>query len=131
MNRTRIIAITVLGCFILFGIISCNIDPWTTGANVVDTDMVTITKTTRFGKGPDGDFLRSNVGSVVMSHDTHTKSGMECIDCHHKVNNPARIKRCADPGCHTGGEGYATMHGFCLGCHIKSDNGVVKCKQCH
>ncbi len=131
MNRTRVIAVTVFGCIILFGIMSCNVDPWTTGGNVVDTDMVTITKTTRFGTGPDGGFLRSNVGGVKMSHSKHQDAGMECIDCHHKAGNPERIKRCANKGCHTGEDGYETMHGFCLGCHIKEGNGIEKCKQCH
>ena len=109
-------------------IFSCKLDPWTTGEKL--TDVVAITKTTQTGHKA----FKSQVGVVKMSHNIHEKQGLKCIDCHHKnINgknaNPAREKKCAT--CHYGDNGYETMHGLCVDCHIKRKAGPQKCKECH
>lgn len=123
--------------------VSCGIDPWV--RNEVSTDIVTITKVSKF-TGKKGDYvkdrvdlkkiglkesplMKSVVGSVKMSHKTHADNGMDCIDCHHKKNNEARIKECAV--CHRGNNGFEVLHGKCLDCHVKVKNGIEECKQCH
>ena len=122
----------ITGCSIIaFALFSaCNIDPSITGNKVINTDQVTITKTTKYGKAKDGvSPLKSKLGAVIMSHTTHKKQGIRCVTCHHKDFNDDRIKKCAV--CHTGDDGYKTMHGLCVDCHIAKKNGPQKCKQCH
>jgi hypothetical protein len=124
----KILPIAIL--VIMGGIIaSCKLDPWSTGE--MPTDLVTITKTTKtFEKGkPEETIYKSKVGAVRMSHKVHEEKGLKCEQCHHKKNNPDREKKCA--ACHFGEEGYMTMHGLCLDCHIKRKEGPQKCKQCH
>ncbi len=108
---------------------ACFLDPWFS----IDspTDRVPVTKVTKYGVEDDGITpQKSKVGEVIFSHDTHSfeKMGLNCVDCHHKVNNDDRIKECAV--CHTGYAGFDVMHGLCEGCHQKND-GPLKCKQCH
>ncbi len=121
---------------ILFGgiIASCSLDPWVVEER--PTDVVTITKTTKsFDKQKSGALVyKSQVGPVKMSHKVHEDHGLKCIDCHHKdINrknvNPEREKKCAV--CHYGENGYKTMHGLCITCHIKHKAGPQKCKECH
>ncbi len=115
----------IIGMFI----VSCKLDPWTSGDT--PTDIVTITKTTRaFDKEKSsGKEYKSQVGAVKMSHKVHEDKGIPCEKCHHKKGNPDREKKCAL--CHTGDNGYNTMHGLCLDCHIARKEGPQKCKECH
>jgi len=118
----------VLAVAILFALNSCKMDPTLTGLQ--STDKVTITKTTKFGKGSDRiSPMKSQLGAVVMSHKVHEKAGLKCIDCHHKDNNDDRIKQCAV--CHKGDNGYETLHGLCVDCHIAKKKGPQECMQCH
>jgi hypothetical protein len=115
---------------VVIGVIaaSCSLDPWTAGE--APTDIITITKTTSARPAKEGEkLLKSQVGVVHMSHKVHQDKGLTCIECHHKKNNPEREKKCAK--CHYGENGYETMHGLCVDCHIKRREGPVKCKQCH
>jgi hypothetical protein len=116
---------------VIIGIIiaSCKLDPWTSGDS--PTDIVTITKTTRtYDKGKAaGKEYTSQVGAVKMSHKAHEEKGVACEKCHHKKGNPDREKKCAK--CHTGDNGYETMHGLCVDCHIEKKEGPQKCKECH
>ncbi|MBN2161230.1 MAG: cytochrome c3 family protein [Spirochaetes bacterium] len=73
--------------------------------------------------------MKSRVGVVRFSHKTHEEEGMKCVECHHKNANPERIKKCAV--CHTGANGYETMHGLCVDCHIEKKEGPQKCYECH
>lgn len=128
MELKKILPITVV--IIVGGIIaSCKLDPWTTGDS--PTDVITITKTTRaFEKGKTGETTyKSQVGAVKMSHKAHEEKGLKCEVCHHKKNNPDREKKCAK--CHYGQNGYDTMHGLCIDCHIQRKEGPQKCKECH
>ncbi len=123
-----------LPLILLFGILaatifSCQRDPWTYTDS--PTDVVSITKTTRFAKSEDGSPMKSNVGAVKMSHKTHGKEGLQCVQCHHREGNDERIKTCAAEGCHVGGKGYGDLHNLCLGCHIEKKEGPQKCKNCH
>ncbi len=107
---------------------ACSLDPWTTGKEY--PDIVTITKITRFGKSADGSSpMRSRLGAVIFSHKTHEDMGLACVTCHHKTANPDRIKQCA--ACHTGDNGYDTMHGLCVDCHIEKQEGPQRCFECH
>lgn len=110
-------------------LISCSFDPWNAGKS--QTDVVLITKITkRLDANMNKPPLRSQVGSVKMSHKTHQEeAGLSCVDCHHKKGNDSREKRCA--ACHYGDNGYETMHGLCVDCHIGRKKGPVKCKECH
>jgi formate-dependent nitrite reductase cytochrome c552 subunit len=110
-------------------IASCKLDPWET--DVFPTDVVTITKTTKIfdTQKQTAQVYKSQVGSVKFSHKVHEKQGLKCIDCHHKQGNPEREKACAK--CHNGDNGYKTMHGLCINCHIERKSGPQKCKQCH
>jgi len=115
---------TLVACLLLL-LSGC--DPWAMENKF--PNLVTITKTTKFGKADDKvSPLKSKTGVVKMSHKTHEDLGLKCIKCHHKFANDARIKQCAK--CHIGNDGYETMHGLCLDCHIKND-GPQKCVQCH
>ncbi len=146
MKLSRFFPFLITGGIILFFSLSCDMDPWTRGVQgkksmnallrVVQgeksTDKVTITKTTKYGKSADGVTpLKSQLGPVVMSHKTHEDMGMACTDCHHKEANDGRIKKCAASGCHTGFQGYETLHGLCVDCHIKVKDGPQKCMECH
>lgn len=115
------IAVIIGGC-----IVSCKLDPWTGGDS--PTDIVTITKTTRSFKADDPHY-KSQVGAVKISHKTHQEKGLKCENCHHKNNNPDREKKCAV--CHRGDNGYETLHGLCVDCHIEHKEGPQKCKECH
>lgn len=120
----------ILIAFFLTSIVTaCFIDPWILTNS--PTDKVTVTKVTKYAYEDDGITpQRSLVGEVVFSHQTHSfeEMGLECVDCHHKVNNPERIKECAV--CHKGYDGFDVLHGLCEGCHQKND-GPLECKQCH
>ena len=110
-------------------------DPWIQGGNRVDTDNVVITKITAYKpldesiKAPDGQVYKGNVGAVTMSHSVHENHGLKCVDCHHKNGNDERVKKCAP--CHYGYEGFNTMHGLCVDCHISVRKGPQKCMECH
>ena len=125
----------IIGVVIIGGLAaSCGLDPWVTEEK--PTDIVTITKTTRsFDKQQsEGKVYKSQVGAVKMSHKIHEEKGLKCIDCHHKNikgknANPDREKICAK--CHYGENGYETLHGLCVDCHIKRKAGPQKCKECH
>ena len=121
---------------IIFGgmLASCSPDPRVFEKS--PTDVVTITKTTKIfdTQKAQGIVYKSQVGPVKMSHKIHEEQGLKCIDCHHKdINgkdvNPEREKRCAV--CHYGENGYKTMHGLCISCHIKRKAGPQQCKECH
>ncbi|MCU0849090.1 MAG: cytochrome c family protein [Spirochaetes bacterium] len=127
MEIRKIYPIIILCAIIALCLTSCGVDPWITGST---TDIVTITKITKYGKQKDGiSPLKSKVGPVKMSHKVHQDHKLNCIDCHHKKGNDERIKTCAV--CHKGEEGYEVMHGLCLDCHMAKKIGVEKCKQCH
>jgi len=114
---------------LIFVLSSCELDPWVTGSKN-STDKVVITKITKFGKQKDGvSPMKSQVGGVTMSHKTHEDAGLICENCHHKKNNPDRIKVCAR--CHVGDNGYERLHGLCVDCHIAKSKGPQKCKECH
>lgn len=128
MELKKILPIAV--AIIIGGIIaSCKLDPWTTEEQ--PTDVVTITKTTRIFdlQKQVGAGYKSQVGSVKMSHKAHEEEGLKCLDCHHKHDNPERIKVCAK--CHYGENGYTRMHGLCIDCHIARKTGPQRCKECH
>jgi len=124
------IGLSLISVSIMFTLVSCELDPWITRGNPVDTDHVVITKITKYGTQEDGvSPYRSKVGSVIMSHKTHEDIGLACVDCHHKENNDERIKTCAK--CHYGDDGYEKLHGKCVDCHIEVRKGPQKCMQCH
>ncbi len=115
-------------------LISCGVDPRVFEQS--PTDVVTITKTTKvFDKQKAAvTSFKSQAGPVKLSHKIHEEHGLKCIDCHHKDTNgknvnPEREKKCAI--CHYGENGYKTMHGLCISCHIKHQTGPQKCKECH
>lgn len=115
---------------VVFAIVSCNTDPWSHGGNPKDTDNVVIKKITKKGTQKDGvSPYKGQVGAVTMSHSVHEKAGVDCIVCHHKENNDARVKECAQ--CHYGDEGFDVMHGLCVDCHIGRKKGPQKCMECH
>jgi len=120
--------VLLLSAIIVFFVVSCNRDPWTYTSS--PTDVVSITKTTKFIKqADDATPMKSQVGTVKMSHRVHEEHGVKCEVCHHKKGNDDRVKECAQ--CHKGYEGYATMHNLCLNCHIENKEGPLKCKNCH
>ncbi len=120
--------LAILSGALCIAVIGCNKDPWALGNGI--TDKVTITKITEFGKAADNITpMKGNVGAVVMSHRTHEQQGLDCFACHHKHDNPEREKVCAK--CHIGDNGYETMHGLCLDCHIAKKDGPQKCMECH
>lgn len=124
-KQVLVASITALTAFMVN---ACSLDPWVVGNEY--PNMVTITKTTAYGKSADGSSpMKSAVGAVKFSHKTHEEIGMNCNDCHHKKANPERIKQCAN--CHKGDNGYETMHGLCVDCHIKKKEGPQHCKECH
>ncbi len=126
--RTTTLFPALLALLTVIIVSACSLDPWVTGKEY--PDVVPITKITKFGKSSDGASpMKSKVGTVIFSHKTHEKEGLKCVACHHKTGNPERIKQCAS--CHIGDNGYVTMHGLCVDCHIAKKEGPQECKQCH
>lgn len=126
--RYNHIVIALILFFAGFVITACSLDPWVGGKEY--PNMVTITKITRDARTADGSSpMKSAVGAVSFSHKTHEDIGMKCVECHHKKDNPERIKQCAS--CHKGDNGYETMHGLCVDCHIAKKDGPQRCKECH
>ena len=120
----------VLICLLSLAVVSCETDSWKSRVNM-KSDKVTITKITAYGKQKESETLyKGQVGAVVFSHDVHENDvGLTCEACHHKNDNEDRIKQCAV--CHNGYEGYDTMHGLCLDCHISRNDGPQECMGCH
>jgi Zn finger protein HypA/HybF involved in hydrogenase expression len=52
---------------------------------------------------------------VNVLHKTHEKAEVACVTCHHKFENPERIKTCST--CH-GGDEKRIAQDLCLKCHI-------------
>src|SRR3990172_9791516 len=59
---------------------------------------------------------QSGKDQVNILHQTHEKAEVTCIKCHHKFENPARIKICSK--CHGGDEKRIT-EALCVKCHIE------------
>lgn len=55
-------------------------------------------------------------GNLDNFHFMHQKAGMVCDNCHHKFNNPDRVKICAN--CHRGNERKIAKE-LCQKCHLK------------
>ncbi|MBN1495701.1 MAG: cytochrome c3 family protein [Spirochaetes bacterium] len=126
--RNNFFSAAAIAIFIAIIATACSLDPWVAGKEY--PDVVAITKTTRFGKVSNGiSPMKSAAGVVHFSHKTHEGLGIQCIECHHKKDNPERIKQCAT--CHIGDNGYNTMHGLCLDCHIAKKDGPQNCQGCH
>ena len=68
-------------------------------------------------------------GKVDFPHSVHSKAGIQCVECHHKKNNPERDKNCA--ACHQEENGLATMHKICVDCHLSVKKGPRQCDGCH
>lgn len=66
--------------------------------------------------------------AVRLSHFKHEDAGVECIVCHHKHDNPSRLKKCNY--CHKGIRGVEDMHEYCIGCH-ENRGGPEDCESCH
>ena len=128
MKKIRLFSVFL--CIFCFVFTACESDPWIHKGNPSDTDEVVITKITAYGTQKDEvSNYKGQVGAVTMSHKVHEDNGMQCYDCHHKSDNDDRIKQCAK--CHNGTEGYDTMHGLCVDCHISKGKGPQKCMECH
>lgn len=52
-----------------------------------------------------------------LVHKAHEKAGIDCYQCHHKWENPDRIRNCTN--CHRGKE-EEIARGICVKCHEKS-----------
>jgi len=117
-------------CLLSLVFAACESDPWSHRGNPGDTDKVVISKVTAYGTQEDGlSNYKGQVGAVTMSHKVHEDNGIQCFDCHHQENNDDRIKQCAK--CHNGEDGYDTMHGLCVDCHIGMGKGPQECMECH
>ena len=129
MSRTVLSAVIIAGLFGSGGP-RCALDPWTTGE--MPTDVITVSKTistpTADGRADDTVYA-ARIRPVRMSHKEHEESGVACVRCHHRNNNPEREKKCA--ACHRGGPGYETIHGLCRGCHDDRRRGPRSCGDCH
>ena len=109
-----------LGILVMF-LYSIGCKDGTTSINPSPTDVVTITKITSEEK--------AQLLYVKMKHNLHEEAGVECVTCHHKRDNPARIKECAE--CHSNEKGDEILHTFCIECHMNSEEGPTKCDECH
>lgn len=104
----------VLAAAVAFFLVSCGSDAQKT---------VDVTKVTKLlGTSPAA-------GPVKFPHDVHDVDKMKCAKCHHKENNDAREKVCAE--CHVGDAGMETMHKLCYGCHLSVKDGPRECGECH
>jgi hypothetical protein len=65
--------------------------------------------------------VSSQTGKDEMDviHKTHERAGIVCYKCHHKWENPDRIRNCTN--CHRGKE-ESIARGTCLTCHEKKDS---------
>lgn len=125
MGTKKIFSVIIFCFVVLIAYSSCGRSEW-----AEKIDMTSITKTTKYAMEKDGVTpLKSQVGTVKMSHKAHDEAGIDCVVCHHKEFNDDREKECAK--CHTGNDGYTTMHNLCLNCHIEKKKGPQDCKNCH
>jgi cytochrome c553 len=69
------------------------------------TDLASMTKVVA------GDVEKGYMDKV---HDSH-EGAVKCVECHHKDENPDRIKKCAD--CHADDDAKEKAESLCLGCH--------------
>lgn len=118
-GKNVLIGLVILAVFLIT--VSCK--EGTTSINPSPTDVVTITK---IMSEEDVQMLY-----VKMPHNLHEEAGVECQTCHHKNDNPARIKTCSGKDCHYGEEGDKLIHTFCIDCHSNSNEGPTKCDECH
>ncbi|MCP4131686.1 MAG: hypothetical protein GY754_11970 [bacterium] len=97
------------------------------------TDIVVLTKGNTYITSEDlQQGIKKATGSVApvrMSHRLHKKAGLKCINCHHRKNNPSRVKKCVY--CHKGLAGAEHLHSFCIDCHKKEQKGPEQCMACH
>jgi len=95
-------------------------------------DLMTIKNINSYINASDNKIVRKSyntMGPVLFSHTLHENNNINCNVCHHKKNNPSRIKTCS--WCHKGLiPGAKKVHDFCDSCHIKK-NGPQKCSSCH
>jgi Zn finger protein HypA/HybF involved in hydrogenase expression len=98
-----------------------------------EPDLIYISKSNVFVTLDDvKDGIRKTQNSmppVFFSHNEHEKKNILCIECHHKKNNDSRLKKCAS--CHKGIQGTEALHGFCILCHEKREDGPKTCQGCH
>jgi hypothetical protein len=57
---------------------------------------------------------QSSKDEMDIVHKTHEKAGIDCYNCHHKWENPDRIRNCSN--CHQKDVGKITKD-TCLKCH--------------
>jgi hypothetical protein len=98
----------------------------------ISTDTVVVVPVDSFVTAKDtGAFAKKigwTPGPVEVYHRTFEKAGLTCSTCHHKKNNPNRIKQCAR--CHKGVAGMDVLHKKCGQCHMERTMDMA-CTACH
>jgi hypothetical protein len=79
----------------------------------------------------DGIQMARTKQAVTFNHSTHQK-GMQCIDCHHPVNDRLQFGKCADAGCHDSMDRKdKSAKGYYRVLHAKSGTQFATCASCH
>jgi hypothetical protein len=77
-------------------------------------------------------------GNVLFDHKKHVSVdgyAIECMDCHHDLeepgDKPAACGECHDPVDEDTVKRSDALHTQCIGCHQDSGGGPEKCAECH
>ncbi|HOT45511.1 MAG TPA: cytochrome c3 family protein [Spirochaetota bacterium] len=97
MNRTNLLVCCIVAVMIPTLFVSCK--------KKGPTDMAELTRIVS---------TRSTKDEMDIVHKTHEKTGIDCYRCHHKWENPDRIRNCSN--CHQKDIVQITKD-TCLKCH--------------
>jgi len=82
--------------------------------------------------------FKNTGGNVLFDHKTHfSENGyaIECVDCHHDIENegdtPAACSECHGEDGEDAPKLVDVLHQQCKECHDESGGGPVKCAECH
>ncbi|HKI49711.1 MAG TPA: cytochrome c3 family protein [Desulfobacteria bacterium] len=82
--------------------------------------------------------FKNTGGNVLFDHKAHLSENgyaIECVDCHHDIENegdtPAACSECHGEDGEDAPKLVDVLHQQCKGCHDEGGSGPVKCAECH
>jgi DnaJ-class molecular chaperone len=82
--------------------------------------------------------FKNTGGNVLFDHKKHfSENGyaIECVDCHHDIENegdtPAACSECHGEDGEDAPKLVDVLHQQCKSCHEEGGGGPVKCAECH
>lgn len=82
--------------------------------------------------------FKVTAGNVLFDHRVHAEEdgyGIECIDCHHDleddVERPSSCTECHEVDSEDPVKRSEAFHLQCIGCHEDEGDGPARCAECH